>query len=159
MQQFVFSPWMLIFSCHWILRCLWLVTILILRTWALNWQQLALTLQVSSPLFIYISCDTLAYQIICTPSISTDSCLWGVQIGGRYVYIVYKVVDCSRAWLKTSTQLLAPGLVIGHFVLYVSGKCLTSELYMVRDNRGGGSTFVKHHILRSRKAKRTKQSH
>lgn len=37
--------------------------------------------------------------------------------------------------------MLVPGLVIGHFVLYVFGKCLTSELYMNGDNDddGGGA--------------------
>lgn len=34
------------------------------------------------------------------------------------------------------SKQLAPGLVIGHFVLYISGRCLTSELYVIGDNRG-----------------------
>lgn len=99
---------------------------------------------------------------ICTLSLTADCCSWGAEslcCGGGGMYTVYEVVDCSHSWLKISSQLLAAGLVIGHFVLYVSGKCLTSELYMIGVYKWGDSTSVKHRILRSRKAERTKQSH
>lgn len=58
------------------------------------------------------------------------------ELNLRQACTLYTKWWCSCAWLKIATQLLAPGLVIGHFVLYVCGKCPTSELYMIGVNRG-----------------------
>lgn len=91
-------------------------------------------------------------------SLPTDLA-WGGRLLCRSYIHGWIVVTLD--W-KGSAQLLAPGVVFGHLVLYISGKRLNSELYMM--GRGWpwrGSSILWNCVFncRSRGAKKTKQSH
>lgn len=104
-------------------------------------------------------CVILWFFFPSTSSILADD----LARGGRLLCTSYMNgwIAVTLNW-EGSTQFLAPGVVFGHLVLYVSGKLLNSELYMMGWGRSSRASSILWNCVfncRSRKAEKTKQSH